>query len=409
VFTIRVPRPGRPRKADKQANKKRQPIFGRRLMRLLEDQLAALANVPTHGNRKLCYDHVVVAHLLAFFNPTVDSLRTIEDVFEHPRIRKNYRVPRVPRSTLSDAHRLFEAALLQPIVDDLRQRLAVTPKDPRLDELTKEIIAVDATFFDVASRIVWALPHNTSSQRGSVQVCMHFDVLHGAPAGFRLVDGRTSERAELPAALQPNRLYLLDRAYQSYDHLNQIMALGSDFVVRLRRTANFTIQDVRPLTAADRLAGIQHDWVVTPTDRHYRLAAPVRLVEIFVVGQEEPVRLLTNRLDLPAEWIGMLYRHRWQIELFFRWLKCVLGLQRFVSESPEGMVLQLYVALIGTLLIALETGTRPTKYDYLQMSLAYQGEVDLQDALRVAARRRAERARDAARQKAYRARKKATR
>lgn len=385
---------------------KRQ-IVGRRLIRLLEDQLGRLHQAETHGNRVLHYDHVVVAHLIAFFNASVDSLRTIEDVFEHPRARRLFKLPRVPRSTLSDAQRLFEPALLQALVDSLAQRVQSLARDARLDELTRQIVAVDATFFEVASRIAWALPHNTTGSRGSVQLCLHLDVLHGAPLGFTLLGGQCSERQELPRALAAGRLYLLDRAYQSYEHLDAIVGVGSDFVVRLRRTANLNILDQRPLTADDRCAGIRHDWVVTPTDRHYRFTVPVRLVEIFVPGQADPVRLLTNRLDLPAELIGVLYRHRWQIELFFRWLKCVVQLQHFVSESPAGMAIQLYVAMIGTLLIALETGTRPSKYDYVQMSLAANGLVTLDEARRVAGKRRAERARAAAWQKQYNARKKA--
>jgi len=385
---------------------KRQ-IVGRRLIRLLEDQLAHFQRAETHGNRILHYDHVVVAHLIAFFNPSVDSLRTIEDVFEHRRARRLFKLPRVPRSTLSDAQRLFDPALLQPIVDSLAQRVERLPCDSRLDELTRQIVAVDATFFEAASRIAWALPHNSTSARGTVQLCLHLDVLHGAPLGFTLLGGQCSEQQELPKALASGRLYLLDRAYQSYEQLDAIADIGSDFVVRLRRSANFQVCDDQPLTVGDRRAGVQHDRVVTPRDRHYRFTVPVRLVEIGVPGESEPVRLLTNRLDLPAELIGLLYRHRWQIELFFRWLKCVVKLRHFVSESAAGMAIQLYVAMIGTLLIALESGTRPSKYDYVQMSLAANGLVTLDEARRVAAKRRAERARAAAWQKQYNARKKA--
>jgi len=87
------------------------------------------------------------------------------------------------------------------------------------------------------------------------------------------------------------------------------------------------------------------------------------------------VRLLTNRLDLPADLIGLLYRHRWRIELFFRWIKCVTGLRHFLSESADGMALQWCAALIGTLLIALETGARPGQYDFARMGLVVTGMV----------------------------------
>jgi hypothetical protein len=383
----------------------RQPIVGRRLVRLLDDQLARLAQARGHGNRRLRLDHVVVAHLLAFFNPTLRSLRTIEGAFAQPRIRRAFGSPRIARSTLADAQRLFDPRLLQPLLADLRSRLGTLPRDPRLDALTRQILAVDATFFEVAARIAWAFAHNASA-RGTVQLCLHFDVLQGVPVGFTLVDGLTHEQAELPATLQAGCLYLLDRGYQTYEHLGQIVAKGSDFVVRLRKSANFTPAEVRPLSAPDRLAGVQRDWLVQPVDRPYRCPGPLRLIELGVPGVADAVRLFTNRLDIPAELIAVLYRHRWQIELFFRWLKCVVGCGHFTSESPDGMALQMYIALIATLLIAVETGSRPSKYDLALMSLAVSGLITLDEARAGAAARRAERARAAAWQKAYNARRK---
>lgn len=384
-----------------------EPIAGRRLVRLLEEQLAAIHACSVHGNRKLFTDHILVAHLLAFFNPAVASLRTIEDVFEHEEVRRRMGLPRVPRSTLADAQRVFDLELLQPLVDDLVRRIGKLPHDSRLDVITRKITAVDASLFQVASRIAWALPHNTGSSRGAVQWCLHFDVVHGAPDGFTLIGGQESERSQLVEALSPHRLYLLDRAYQSYSHLNEIVARDSDFVVRLRNTAMFKVQEQRERTVDDRRAGVQTDAVVTPADPRHRFAVPVRLVELAAQdGSDEPVRLLTNRLDLPAELIGLLYRHRWQIELFFRWIKCVTDLKHFFSESSNGMALQLYVAMIGTLLIALETGSRPNKYDFVQMNLAAAGWVSLEEAKVVMSRRRAERARAAEWQARYRAAKK---
>lgn len=142
--------------------RKREPIVGRRSIRMLEDQLACLHAQPMRGNRKSFADHILAAHLIVFFNPAIASLRTIEDVFEHDGIRRRMRLPRVPKSTLSDARRVFDLAPLQPLVDDLVRRLGRLPHDSRLDVVTREIVAVDASAFEVAARIAWALPRSTN-------------------------------------------------------------------------------------------------------------------------------------------------------------------------------------------------------------------------------------------------------
>ena len=124
-------------------------------------------------------------------------------------------------------------------------------------------------------------------------------------------------------------------------------------------------------------------------DNRTAVKQPLRLVEIAQPDQpDQPLRLLTNRLDLPAETIGVIYRHRWQVELFFRWLKCMANFGHFYSESPQGMTLQVYIALIGTLLIAIETGARPSSYDYALMSMAVAGLAPLDQILAQAAKRR---------------------
>ena len=384
----------------------KKQIVGRRLIRTLDKQLKHLRNAESHGNRILHYDHVVVAHLIAFFNPVIESLRVVESVFEQPRAQKLFKLPAVRRSTLSDAHQLFDPTLLDPIVRGLAQQVKNETQETGLDEITRQVVAVDATFFEVAARIAWALPHNSNSARGSVQMCMHYDVLDGVPVGFTLLGGHKHESPELSRNIRSNTLYLLDRAYQSYNRLNAIVEADSDFVVRLRRTATFDVEKDCRLTADDRLAFVKHDRIVKPKDNHHRFAMPVRLVEIEVPGEEDKVRLLTNRLDLPAPLISELYRKRWQVELFFRWLKCVVKQQHFMSESAEGITIQLYVALIGTLLIALETGKRPSKYDYAMLSLVNSGMLSFDEARLTMEKRWAEREKAAAWQKSYNARKK---
>lgn len=387
-------------------------IVGRRFIRLIEDQLRHLHEQPAHGNRDLCLDHLVIAHLLAFFNPGVRGLRTLEDIFEDGRVRNRFGIPRLPRSTLSDAQRVLDPHLLLPLLHSLRERAGLQPHDKRLDVITQELLAVDGSFFTVAPRIAWALYNNTG--KGNVRLHVQFNIFDSLPDQATLTEGRASEARQLRESLRAGCFYIMDRGFQDYGLFKDILETGSDFLVRLRKSAHTDILQEHALTAADQAASIRRDAAVRLGGRPDQTPElpPLRLVEVTFTnrkGKQETLRLLTNRRDLPASLIGLIYQHRWQVELFFRWLKCMAHFEHFFSESRQGMTLQVYVTMIGLLLIALETGAKPSKYDYALLSMALSGVMSMDSALEIAARRRAERQRAAAWQKAYNARKKANR
>jgi hypothetical protein len=156
-----------PRRADQ--------LDGRRLIRLIDAQLRQLHAQRAHGNRSFFYDQLVTAHLLAFFNPVLHSLRRIEDAFDLPAVRRFFDVARAPKSTVADAQRLFDPQLLRPIFEDLKRRAKLQSHDRRLDALTRELTAVDGTFFAVAGRIAWAVYNRRRPRRRD----------GGGPAGAR--------------------------------------------------------------------------------------------------------------------------------------------------------------------------------------------------------------------------------
>jgi len=432
-------------------------LVGRRVLAPLEFWLQHLHELPTHGNRNLLADHVLVAHLVAFLSPALKSLRRIESVFDHRLARQRFGLPRVPKSTLSDAQAIFDPGLLEPIIADLRQRVPHLPHDPKLDALLKTLTAVDGSFFRLAPRVWWALyakPNATprqprqQNQHGNVRVDVHFNVLSGVPEQAILTNGRTPEYETLRTHLQPDRFYVLDRGYHSYETLGAIVAAGSDFLVRLRSDMQFEPRAELPLTPAQQSAGVQRVQLVQPLGQRARQALgdlPLKLVTLRPPGGSalgpsgsssgsrdgsapcqadgsapcrpdgsapgradgSPLRLLSNRTDLDAELFGLVYRYRWQIELFFRWLKCLVNFQHFFSEQPDGLALQIGAAVIGTLLLALVIQDRPSSYDWAMLTHVVGGLLPLdQETLEIMAHRRTERARAAKWQKEYRARKK---
>jgi IS4 transposase len=200
-------------------------------------------------------------------------------------------------------------------------------------------------------------------------------------------------------------LYLIDRGYIEYALYQAILNARSSFVARLRGNAVFQVVETRPLSAEARAAGVESDQVVWLGGQKagVQLKTPVRILKVHVknppahglkprgarvngkvktirTSQEEfDLWLVTDRLDLPAETVALLYRYRWQIEIFFRWFKCVLGCRHLLAHSPNGIRLQVYAALIASLLIVLWTGKKPNKYALQMVSLYLQGWADLDE------------------------------
>ena len=105
---------------------------------------------------------------------------------------------------------------------------------------------------------------------------------------------------------------------------------------------------------------------------------PLRVVEVATgkndsQGRPEILLLATNCLDLDAAWIALGYRYRWTIELFFRWFKCILGCQHLLSTCPNGVAIQVYMALIVSMVMVLWTGHKPTKATLEMLSCYFMG------------------------------------
>jgi IS4 transposase len=196
---------------------------------------------------------------------------------------------------------------------------------------------------------------------------VHFDVLQGVPVETTVTAGNDSETKELRTTLQAGRLYAIDRGYADYQLFQDIIDAHSDFIGRIRDNAVWTLIEERPLTAAARAAGVRSDrlvWLGGPQSG-VPLQQPLRVLEVETGktdarGRPEVLLLATSRLDLDAELVALGYRFRWAVELFFRWLKCILGCRHLLANSRNGVTIQVYLAMIASLLISLWVGRKPT-------------------------------------------------
>jgi hypothetical protein len=316
------------------------------------------------GNRKLFYDQYVTLLLMYFCNPALESLRALQQATGWEKTRKKLGIERASLGSLSEAARVFDADHLRPIVQELAAQ-AVPLSAGREAEALQGLTAVDGSIFAALPRMAWAL-WKDDDHRG-VKLHLHFDVLKGVPADATLTPAACSEGAALADALQPGRLYVLDRGYADYDLFARIVGANSSLIARVKDNTAFVVKEERPLTAAGQAAGVVRDVVISRlgTSHHKdHLRREMRLVVVRIVdreGKTTELWLITDRLDLDAELVALAYRFRWSVELFFRWLKCVLGARHLIATNQNGVTLQMYAALIVSLLIVLRTGRKPTK------------------------------------------------
>lgn len=196
-----------------------EQVLGGKYVRLLAKHLDQLRGQTTHGNRKLFLDDVFVVYLLAYFNPVVRSLRTIEDFSQTVQVQKHLSVRAACKSTLSDFNKLADPERLQPILQTLRQQcdrkaLNLPSTDQRLTELLKRTVAVDGSFLPAMADVAWAVcnsnNHNAKSHKARVDV--HLNVSTWIPEAIVIPAPGQSESDSAIEHLQPGRLSIYDRA-----------------------------------------------------------------------------------------------------------------------------------------------------------------------------------------------------
>jgi DDE family transposase len=365
--------------AERAAGRLRSVKLIKPLRRLLKKIHRAGAERDKAGNRRFFYDHYLVLLLLYFFNPSIDSLRALQHASNWKRVQKRLGIPRVSLGSLSESVQVFDPQLVRPILRELAElaRPHLTGRDA---EALANLTAVDGSVFAALPRMMWALWQD-AEHRG-VKVHLHFDVLRGVPCDMTLTPAACSEPAQLAAMLQPERLYVLDRGYASFELFGRVLAARSSLIARVKDDIALHVQEELAISPEAAKAGVVRDVILKRlgTDKHKDVVGrPMRLVVVRVVereGKTTELWLVTDRFDLPAELVALGYRYRWTIELFFRWLKCVLGARHLLSHKQNGVELQMYAALIVSLLIAIRTGSKPTKRTFETIQFYLLGWVD---------------------------------
>jgi Transposase DDE domain len=362
------------------ATVKERDLQGFKYFQILQPFLDRLHSDATQrdraGNRRLHFDQYGALILLYFFNPILTSLRGIQQASELGKVQKLLGCSRASFGSLSEASRVFDPPLLRDVLGELADQ-AVPLLHGKEAEALRGLTAVDGSILPALPRMAWALW--TDDRHRAAKLHLHFDVLKGVPCDAAVTAAASSEPDQLRAALQADRLYVIDRGYAGYQLFRDILDAGSSFIGRVKDNTAFTVNEERPVTADAAAAGVVRDVVVAKLGAsHHKdyLQRPVRLIVVHRTkpdGSPEELWLLTDRLDLPADLAALAYRYRWTVELFFRWFKCILGCRHLLSSSRNGVEIQVYLALIASLLITLWTGKKPTKRTWEMVQFYFVG------------------------------------
>ncbi|MCF8568379.1 IS4 family transposase [Alicyclobacillus tolerans] len=170
--------------------------------------------------------------------------------------------------------------------------------------------------------------------------------------------------------VEDNATYVMDRGYVSYKRMDRWIEAGVDFVIRIQEKHQANILEERPIPEG---SNILRDAEVRMGSAFIQMACPVRLVE-FQDETGKKYRVLTTRRDLSAVEISEIYRHRWLIEIFFKWVKQHLRMVKLQSTKPQGVWNQIFLALIAygiTLLLKLMTKTKKTQWEMFILLRTY--------------------------------------
>jgi len=339
------------------------------------------------GNRTLFFDQYCTYILLFLFNPIVTSLRGIQQASELQRVQKKLGCARASLGSLSEATQVFDPEPVKEIARELAGHLQPLAQERQFPEVKQLLMAVDGTVMKTLSRIVQAayLKSPTDGQsRSAWRLHTHFEIERGLPVRIDVTgagnQGDADERVVFRKTLEADRCYVLDRGYAQFSLFDDIVKHQSSYLCRVRDNTVYEVLERRPLTEAAREARVLSDMMVQlGREPEMRPQHPVRLVLVLTTPHEKRgktgggtlgpisdgvVRIATNLLDVPAEVIAFIYQKRWLIEIFFRFLKHILGCRHLLSTDPVGIEIQAYCAIIACLLIALWTGKKPTKRTY---------------------------------------------
>ena len=308
------------------------------------------------GNRRprgfTCRDQFLC---LAFAQLTFrESLRDIETCLRAvgPKLYHAGFRSQVSRSTLADANRAHDwrvyADFAQVLIRRARELYAHDPLGVTLEQTA---YALDSTTVDLClSLFPWA---KFRRRKGAVKLHTLLDLRGNIPCFVHISHGKMHDVTVLDLLpIEPGAFYVMDRGYVDFRRLNRLTQGGAFFVTRAKRNLDCTRRARRQV---DRATGLRSDQtIVLAGPKSSRLHPnPLRRIAFYDAENDRRFVFLTNNFTLPALTIARLYKCRWQVELFFKWIKQNLRIKAFYGNTDNAVKTQVWIAISVYVLVAI--------------------------------------------------------
>jgi hypothetical protein len=313
----------------------------------IENFVEDIPALPSRGKRPLqmTFEHQLKS-LILFHLEEFDSARHLLQVLEQDDFARAFIAPPegIGRSSYGEALNTRGLEQLLFVYEKLQAQAVATL--PKTHSQLGDLVAIDGTLIDAVCSMTWA---DYSSTTRKAKIHLGFDINRGIPGKLRLTAGKGDEGPLVPQLLSPGQTGIMDRNYQCYRHFDLWQEQDLKFVCRIKAS---TIKACLETFAVPEGGLVFHDALMRlGSPRAKQTQRPVRVVGYRVDGKTYWVA--TNRFDLSAADIALIYKLRWEIEKFFGWWKQHLNVYPLIARSPYGFLVQVLGGLITYLLLAI--------------------------------------------------------
>ena len=260
---------------------------------------------------------------------------------------------KIPLSTFSDAnaHRPWQMYqdLAMLLVDQARSLYGNRPAE--LEEEVKQVFALDSTTIDLClSLFPWARFHHS---KGAIKMHTLMDLQGAIPLFIHITPGRVNDMNVLDQIpIQPGAVYIMDRGYIDFSRLHRIHTQGGQFVIRAKKNLKFYRKSSSPV---DSSTGLRCDQIIRLTTPKTKKDYPniLRRVHVIDTDNHQDIVILTNIFSSTASQIADYYKQRWQIELFFKWIKQHLRIKAFYGQSINAVKTQIWTAVCTYMILII--------------------------------------------------------